>query len=620
MPETVSPPFGQAGWLGTAEEFLATSRDQLVRSLRDFVNYEVNLPTPRSQVESWQNIYDTLSSVLHAWLSCNVNLRLVHLILEYCIPRERGRRVDLIVLINRDVDIIEFKGDSTIRAEYVTQLDSYRRDISEYHAFAQTMNVHATLVLSAGVHFPQRMRNLAVYDRSSFIANYPVQHLPALAPAVPADQWVQGEYRPLPTLVAAARSVFHRSPLPEIKRAASTQLPRALSAIRNIVDAARRNKTRALIFVTGVPGSGKTLLGLKAAYDDYGDATGSVRGILLSGNGPLIDVLQHSLRSKIFVQDVHAFIKTYNARKRKRPTEQVIIFDEAQRAWDRDQVAKRREGTASEPEDLLRIASGVGAWSVLVALLGTGQEIHVGEEAGLELWRMALAGVPNTWNLYGPSHLAGHFPDQRYQETDDLHLSVPMRSHTAEQLALWVDAVLDGQACEAARLAQEIMSRGYALLGCRDMQLLERYVRKRYEGDSSARYGFLQSSRTRILQMMGIDVPSVREFPAGLWYSEDPDCAFSCCQLRLGASEFTSQGLELNFGILVWGDDLVRKDGEWVTTNGTRGALDPHRLRVNSYRVLMTRGRDGIGIYCDPELISNETWQFLCSCGVEEIV
>lgn len=620
MQDTLTPRFGQAGWVGTGEEFLATSRERFVQCLRDFVNYEVNMPTPRSQVESWHGIYNLITTLLQVWLSKHVNPSLVHLILEYCIPRERGRRVDLIMLTNRQIDIIEFKGDSIIRAEYVTQLESYRRDISEYHSLAQTMHIKASLVLSAGVHCPKVMRHLVIYDRASFIIHYPDANLPALAPTIPADQWVLGEYRPLPTLVAAARAVFQSSPLPEIKRAASAQLPRALSVVRKIVDDARRHEKRALIFVTGVPGSGKTLLGLKAAYDNYDDPAQSVRGLLLSGNGPLIDVLQHSLRSKIFVQDVHAFIKTYNNRKRKRPTEHVIIFDEAQRAWDRDQVAKRREGTSSEPEDLLRIASGVGAWSVLVALLGTGQEIHIGEEGGLELWRLAVAGAPNPWSVYGPSHLARHFQDQNYHKTDDLHLALPMRSHTAEQLASWVDAVLDGQESEAARLARQIMDRGYALLGCRDLDVLKRYVRKRYEGDRSARYGFLQSSRTKILQMMGVEVPSVREFPAGLWYNEDPDCAFSCCQLQLGASEFTSQGLELNFGLLIWGDDLVRKDGQWVTTNGTRGARNPHRLRVNSYRVLLTRGRDGIGIYCDLNLVSDETWQFLRACGVDEIV
>lgn len=619
MRDALGPASGQAGWLGTAEEFLATPREQFVRRLRDFINYDVNMPTSRSQVESWYNIYDILLSMVQLWSSTNANLRFIHFLFEYCIPRERGRRVDLVVLTNRHLDIIEFKGDSTIRAEYVAQLESYRRDISEYHSAAQHLNVRASLVLSAGVHYPKQLRHLTVYDRSSFVTQYSIRNLAVSPPVVPADKWVLGEYRPLPTLVSAARAIFERLPLPTINRAASNQLPQALSAIRAIVNDSRRQNTRALIFVTGVPGSGKTLLGLKAAYDDYGDPTGATRGVLLSGNGPLIDVLQHSLRSKIFVQDVHAFIKTYNQRKRKRPPEHVIIFDEAQRAWDREQVVKRREGMASEPEDLLNIAAGVSSWSVLVALLGTGQEIHVGEEAGLELWRLALNQAVETWAVYGPGHLAGHFHHHPYHEIDELHLSVPIRCHTAEQLSLWVDAVLNGQQSEAARLADDIADRGYSLLGCRDIEILKQYVRKRYEGDISARYGLLQSSRARILQMMEIPVPSVRDFPAGLWYNEDPDCAFSCCQLSIGASEFTSQGLELNFGILVWGEDLSRIGGDWVTINGTRGARDPHRLRLNSYRVLLTRGRDGIGIYCDRELVSDETWEFLLSCGLEQI-
>jgi hypothetical protein len=216
---------------------------------------------------------------------------------------------------------------------------------------------------------------------------------------------------PLPTLVDAARRIFRNEPLPHVHTAESAGIPETVELLGRIADENARTGGRALAFVTGVPGAGKTLVGLRLVYDRselHGSAT------FLSGNGPLVKVLQDALQSRVFVRDLHAFIKTYALNQRRRdPDEHIVVFDEAQRAWDARYMFAKKKVQASEPQLLLGIGERIADWAFLVGLVGEGQEIHGGEESGMAQWAEAAEGSEAKWVIHCPPRIAHEFTASR---------------------------------------------------------------------------------------------------------------------------------------------------------------------------------------------------------------
>jgi hypothetical protein len=275
-------------------------------------------------------------------------------------------------------------------------------------------------------------------------------------------------YRPLPTLVKAARELLLNGELRRINRAWAATAP-AVEAIRKIVHDAARTKTRHLILVTGVPGAGKTLVGLQTVHAHYLDDLAVDRGngkptapaVFLSGNGPLVQVLQYELKSaggdgKTFVRDVKNYVKTYSSNRKKIPPEHVLVYDEAQRAFDAAMVKVTHKHDAaaahnkSEPELFVEFADRVPEWCVVIGLIGTGQEIHVGEEAGIGQWRRAVENTTRRleWHIHVPPSAIEHFrPSSVSLEiVPALSLDVELRQHAAEHLHGYVAGLLNGDA------------------------------------------------------------------------------------------------------------------------------------------------------------------------------
>ena len=277
------------------------------------------------------------------------------------------------------------------------------------------------------------------------------------SPAEPIDAaaWLDADYSPLPSLVTAARRIFDHEPLPHIRRAQSAGIPQTLAYLTAIAEEARASGGLHLALVTGVPGSGKTLVGLQFVYQTHfaADAVTRQQAVFLSGNGPLVQVLQYALQSRAFVQDVHGFLKHHGGGRSQVPQEHIWVYDEAQRAWDATQVQEKRGHPTSEPEDFLRIGARK-SWALMVGLIGEGQEIHVGEEAGLALWNEAIARMPEPWVVHCPAKIAHVFRDATAIHTSHrLDLTVSLRTHLAEDVQDWVASLLEGRLGEAARLA-----------------------------------------------------------------------------------------------------------------------------------------------------------------------
>jgi len=461
-------------------------------------------------------------------------------------------------------------------------------------------------------------------------------------PIRPEDFLNQDAYAPLPTIVQAARSIYEQRPLPFIKRARANTDP-ALQAITDIAHEAARTNTRHLVLLSGIPGSGKTLVGLQLVHAGWLDDLAVERGarkhspaVYLSGNGPLVAVLQDALKGgavpgSVFVQDIKKYVSYYAQGRGRTPPEHLIVFDEAQRAHDAERVAqvhKQPQG-ASEPEHLLEFCSRIPEWCVLVALVGDGQAIHVGEEVGVELWREAIARRSSSecWNVHAAPQVAPSFEGYPVPTHwhDMLNLDTEIRFHLTPKVHAFVEAVLEGTASETAReIADELYEGGHRFLVTRSLDEAKAYLRERYADAPEARFGVLASSKDKLLLNFGVDnsFQTTKRLRFGPWYNGSPDDPLSCCQLDMVATEFSSQGLELDAALLAWGSDLIRENSTWSIrmSRGTRGTLrDPQQLRKNVYRVLLTRGRDGTVVYVPASPQLDETWRYLLACGVRPL-
>jgi hypothetical protein len=454
-------------------------------------------------------------------------------------------------------------------------------------------------------------------------------------------------YRPLPSLVEAARELLEKGDISRIGSVDEKTRP-SLDLISGIAREAARTRTRRLVLVTGLPGTGKTLVGLQLAHarflDDLAieraDGKPTAPAVYLSGNGPLVEVLQYELRGaggggKTFVRDVKAYVATYSRRPDLVPPEHVLIFDEAQRAFDAEQVARKHAGGGdgrSEPEHFIEFAERVPEWCVVVGLIGTGQEIHVGEEAGLIQWRHAVERSERAaeWTVHAPPDVAHTFdavPHLEIQES--LHLREELRFHLANDVHRFVQALL-GEAPESdlREIGRTLDEGGYHFRVTRSLDIAKEYLRDRYLDDPDARFGLIASSKDRDLPRFGVlnDFQSTKRVQNGPWFAEGDDDprSRSCRELRTCVTEFGCQGLELDAALLAWGSDLIRESGMWTNRMARSyqrpaDVRDPLRLRRNAYRVLLTRGRDGTVVFVPPMKLLDETHGYLLEGGFRSL-
>jgi DUF2075 family protein len=422
-------------------------------------------------------------------------------------------------------------------------------------------------------------------------------------------------------LVEAARRIFRDEPLPHIHTAIAAGIPETVELLGRIVDKTSDESSRSLAFVTGVPGSGKTLVGLRLVHErtsTHGRAT------FLSGNGPLVQVLQDALSSRVFVRDLHAFIKTYALNQRlATPEEHIIVFDEAQRAWDARYMKEKKNVAKSEPELLISIGERIEDWATMVGLIGEGQEIHSGEEAGIQQWRDAVSNSSNTktWSIHCPPKLKDQFQGLSVSTHEELDLNVTLRSKRAEDLHQWVHLLLSGSLSLAHRQALKIRHAQYPLYVTRDIEEAKQYARQRFDEEPNHRSGLLASSHAKNLLKHGIDngYQATSNMNVAKWYNAPTSDPKSSNALIQPVTEFSCQGLELDLPILCWGSDYRMQSENWNLTpiNRRYKQDDPKALLRNAYRVLLTRGRDGLIIFVPNEPLMDATENALLAAGVQ---
>jgi hypothetical protein len=583
------------GWAGTAAEFLRVDVTSTAHVLgeRHRANYRDS--ASHEQQDAWSHELQWLAASLHTipqaaeW----------GVVLEYELPFEGGRRPDVVLLAGDAVVVLEFKERSGISRADIDQVDAYARDLQDYHSACRGHQVRPVLVLPNRGGLNDEFEGVPIVGPDYLPAT--LVRLAGSGPQIPVDHWLAGTYAPLPTLVSAAKRVFEHEPLPLIKRAESAGIPELLAWLTQLVAEAKSRRERHLVLITGVPGSGKTLVGLQFVHSSRGD---SPEAVFLSGNGPLVTVLQDALRTTVFVRPMHNFDLEYGIRRRGLPPQHVFVFDEAQRAWDAAKVLEHKAHDRSEPEILLDVTGSVADWGVAIGLVGEGQEIHVGEEAGIGQWADALAKSDADFTVHVPPRLAPVFGAHTTLADPRLDLTTSLRTHRAERVQDWVASFLNAEVDTARDFGRELAECGFDLYVTKDLLRAKRYVLRRYEDQPEKRYGLLASSKARNLAPLGIDneYQATLRLKIGPWFNAPSSDARSSCQLAQPATEFQCQGLELDMPILCWGDDLGWVDASWQSFRRTVKAKDSHQLRLNSYRVLLTRGRDGVIVFVPDNL------------------
>jgi DUF2075 family protein len=597
----------------------------------------------QEQVRAWQEEIKALRRALNGLEG--------HVALEFDIPRV-GSRADAVVLMGPIVFVIEFKiGAKAFDRSAIEQVWDYALDLKNFHRASHNAFIVPILIASEAVDTPKASPRVAIDNvvdpicaTTSTLREVLDGFILRLRGAtLNIFEWLSSPYHPTPTIIQAAQALYGNHSVEAIARydAGAINLQITSQRIDELIAKAQEDGKKIIIFLTGVPGAGKTLVGLNVAAV-HRQRVGVAPAVFLSGNGPLVDVLRAALirdekrrlrqtgrRSagktleasqavKAFIQNVHHFRDAALTDHTQPPFEHVAIFDEAQRAWNQAKTAdfmRKRRGQAnfgdSEPAFLIRYLDRHLDWAVVVCLVGGGQEIHTGE-AGIAEWLKSTAEQFPAWKLFVSSRLteseysaaaeleriAKH---QEVEFDDCLHLSVSMRSFRAEKVSLLVKALLDRDATSARMLTQEVLPR-FPIRITRDLDSAKQWVRSHARG--SERYGLLASSKAVRLKPHAIDVRT--EVDPVHWFLDDRDDTRSSFYLEDCATEFQVQGLELDWAVVTWDADLRSLVDSWSfhEFKGKRWQLikkTERRLYLkNAYRVLLTRARQGMAIFVPP--------------------
>lgn len=602
------------------------------------------------------------------------DLQFGHVYFEFSIPR-MGKRVDNVLIINDLIFVLEFKvGDNEYHKHCIEQVVDYCLDLQNFHEGSHqeklipilvATNAEAksnVLVANDKLYEPLKANKQNLGD----VLKLSIAH--SNGKKVDAQTWESSIYKPTPTIIEAAQALYKGHNVKEISRhdAGAINLSKTTACINKIIEKSKENRIKSICFLTGVPGAGKTLAGLNIANERM-KADENEHAVFLSGNGPLVDVLREALtrdavifskeigkastkkkekeRAVKFIQNIHHF-RDDNLQSEKAPIEKVVVFDEAQRAWAREQVSsfmKRKKGVEdfnmSEPEFLISVMDRHEDWCTIVCLIGGGQEINTGE-AGVSEWLSALRQHYPNWIIYYSSYI---LTDNNYlsdnnllewmqlnaNEEQELHLSVCVRSFRSERISELMHRMLEGNATASAEIFTEIKA-DFPIFLTRNLETAKEWLRAKARG--SERIGIVASSGGRRLRPLGIDVKN--EISAPDWFLNPSTDVRSSNYLEDVATEFDIQGLEIDFVCLAWDINFYFSNGKWnyqrfegTTWRQIHSATERSYL-INTYRVLLTRARQGLIIFVPegddrditrPKNLYDQTFQYLTSCGITEI-
>ncbi len=618
----------------TISDFLTRNNDEILGKLaqgNDFV-------LEQTQRDAWLEEIRILKNVLQTYNGS--------IYFEYSIPR-MGKRIDVVLVIGSVIFVLEFKVGEKEFASYATdQVWDYALDLKNFHETSHEVHIAPVLIatkakvniaiISTSIHNDKLIIPIKCNEELLAQVLVDVLHF-SDGNEINTAQWEAGRYQPTPSIIEAAMALYSGHSVDEISRsdADAINLSQTSDAVSEVIQYSRQNSVKSICFVTGVPGAGKTLVGLNIATKHI-NKDNDMYSVFLSGNGPLVAILREALTRdkvrrekeggrkvkkgevmsevKMFIQNVHNFRDEGLIDVQKPPIEHVALFDEAQRAWDLQQTAnfmQRKRGQAnfhsSEPEFLISCLDRHPDWAVVVCLVGGGQEINTGE-AGISEWIEALDRSFPDWQVY----ISPRLTDSEYgtekvlnkikthkniNYKEELHLSVSMRSFRAEHVSLLVKQLLDLHP-EQARVTLEGIQDKYPIVITRDISKAKQWLKDQARG--SERYGIVVSSQAQRLKPYAIDVKSPVD-PIH-WFLDGKEDVRSSYYLEDVVTEFQVQGLELDWACVTWDADFRHTENGWghfsFVGDKWNRIKKPERQNYlkNAYRVLLTRARQGMVI------------------------
>ena len=670
-------------------EFIGEEENSIVGKLTGSSQHDINKETS----SSWRAEIESLKEALKDYSDRG------SIYLEYNIPR-MGHRVDAIVLIDGIVFILEYKtGRQTFNQSARNQVWDYALDLKNFHADSKDRTLAPIVVVPCALdedcHLTPKSSGDKVYEPlftntrqlGTAIQNILVLDQATVRHSQSDDIWANSGYEPTPTIIEAAIALYEKHSVADITKSGG-DIEKTSKALNRIIDHCRKEKRKAICFITGVPGAGKTLIGLNTAIELFNQGIGAV---YLSGNYPLVEVLQEALARdyierkriitsneekktrpkkgdakrevKAFIQMIHHYRDQYlegvditandirpkpgyfesNTDKAYIPAEHVAIFDEAQRAWTKEELQRfMREKKNiqnfpySEPEYLISCMDRQRDWGVEVCLVGNGQSINKGE-AGLNEWIASIQRRYKSWDVYISQTILSKeqerdiAPQLKHQE--ELHLEMSMRSFRSESVSIFINQLLDLKVEEARSTLNKLKKDNYPIVLTRSLERAKLWLRSKKRGNE--RMGLLASSKAERLKAISINVKYSPNFVH--WFLEDSQDFRSSDTLEDALTEFEVQGLEIDWACVAWDADLrlsedkrtwehfqLRGGDKWQNINKPVN----QEYQINAYRVLLTRARQGIVILIpegdDTDTTRKREWydrtyNYLKGIGIPEI-
>lgn len=658
---TFSSQTGKAYYCNSIPDFICDSSESIIGQLVKH-SFEIN----KEQTNAWNNQISELQRRLN---SCGMK---GDIIFEYDIIR-LGKRIDVVLLIRHMVFSLEFKnGKNIFTAQDAQQAEDYAIDIKNFHKESEDLYVCPILIATDAPAY-NKVQSIECYpDKQVFLQRENIDSLISKVAritntygdenTIDFDKWFNSPYHPTPTIIAAAVEAYTTHDISEIANSEAGQenIDDCEKKINEIIDYAKSNNKKCACFVTGVPGAGKTLVGLDVVAKNLNKGADNL-SVYISGNGPLVDVLQEALIRSVknkkeynretrvaieaLIQSSYSFKKD-NVNGTNPPAENIMIFDEAQRVWNAEKMARKHNNnpdmSISEPNLLFKIMDRHQDWAVMVCLVGLGQDIYDGE-VGINEWFKCGIQKYNSWELYYSNEIFDQIEDKsidesmirscnRCHEISELHLGTSIRSFRADKQSQFVDNLLDNKPMQAKQIYNQIIAK-YPVYITRNLTLAKNWAKQKVRG--SQRCGILACSSAQRLKPEGIYVPT--NIDVKNWFLAPSDDLRSSNMMEIVASEFKVQGLEIDWAVVCWDADLRRKsDSEWnyYSFRGTkwnkRNKQDQKRYLLNSYRVLLTRARQGMVIFVpngvEDEVDStrnhkyyDEIYIYLKLCGIKDL-
>ena len=637
--------------------FLNRSVNEIIGELTLASQHDINEETSSSWVEE----IDTLKEALAPFSGHG------SVYFEYNIPR-MGHRADVVAVIDGIVFVLEYKtAEQKFHRDAMIQVWDYALDLKNFQEGSHDRVLVPVLVApkEKDKHCCLELKHFEdnVYEPLMVNAHLLGAGISKVLDSIPHevqlktadDIWAKSGYEPTPTIIEAAIALYEENTVEDITKHGG-DIDKASVELANIIESCRNNNRKAICFITGVPGAGKTLIGLNTAIDQFNR---DEKAVYLSGNFPLVEVLQEALardyvrrdkikakqekrkactkeeaksKVKAFIQMIHHYRDLYlegttieNGRivpmpdyfqshsdKAYVPSEHVAIFDEAQRAWTQEELGRfmrEKKGIKdfpySEPEYLISCMDRQPDWGVVVCLVGNGQSINKGE-AGLKEWIESIYRSYKDWDVYISEYLmrSGDVTKEQMdlvrsqiKSREELHLKMSMRSFRSEKVSIFVNQLLALQKEDAASTLRELDN--YPIVMTRSLETAKQWLRDHNRG--SERMGLLASSKAERLKAISINVRYQPDFVH--WFLEDDRDIRSSNALEDTLTEFKVQGLEIDWACVAWDADLrLSQDGKswqhFQLRSGTKwqNINKPinREYQINAYRVLLTRARQGM--------------------------